>query len=536
MLSRIAAALWIGLALRLATVPATANGDAQTLRIALSTAPNTLNPTLSTQVIETFIGSLVFDGVVRALPDGTLRPQLAAAVPTAGNGGISRDGRTITYRLRHGVRWHDGAPFTSRDVAFTQRAYVDPNNNVTNRDPYRLVERLDTPDDYTVVVHLRRPYAPFVVEWLSSGSLGVRGVLPAHLLAAKHELNDDPFNAAPVGTGPLRFDHWDRGREIVLRANDGYFLGQPKLRRIVVQLMADDNSRAVALRTGETDWSLLPGDVAARQFIGDPDVVTHLFATNAYFGLTVQTQRPLLRDVRVRRALVYALDRAAMVRKISGNFADPASADIGPALWAYDPAVHPLPFDLAKSRALLAAAGWKPAANGMLARGGVPLSLLLVYVVGSPTSEAYALQVQAMLRAVGIDVELKPQQANILFAPLAEHGTDQSGTFDLELSSFYNSADPNDRISFACEAIVPNGFNSARWCNAGYDRVTNDALLHVDRTTRKHDYRRASEILIGDVPEIFLYWPKDVELVRRGIHIDDGPRNIALPYLWSKDS
>jgi peptide/nickel transport system substrate-binding protein len=115
-------------------------------------------------------------------------------------------------------------------------------------------------------------------------------------------------------------------------------LGKPRLRRIVIQLMSDENSRNVALQTGEIDWSLLAGTTSARQFIGSADVVTRLLSTNAYSGLTVQTRRPALSDKRVRRALVYALDRAAMVAKISGDFAAAASADIGPAVWAYDPA------------------------------------------------------------------------------------------------------------------------------------------------------------------------------------------------------
>jgi peptide/nickel transport system substrate-binding protein len=514
--------------------PATASGDPQTLRIALDSTPNTLNGLTTTQVIEGFVASLVFDGVVRATPDGKLAPALAVAVPSAANGGISRDGRTITYRLRRGVRWHDGTPLGSADVAFSQRAHLDPNNNVTNRDPYRFVARLETPRDDLVVVHLTQPYAPFVAEWFPSGSLGTVAILPAHLLARERELNDVAFNAAPVGTGPFVFDHWDRGREILLRANDDYFLGKPRLRRIIIQLMSDENSRNVALQTGETDWSLLAGTTSARQFIGSADVVTRLLSTNAYFGLTVQTQRPALSDKRVRRAVVYALDRAAMVAKISGDFAAAASADIWPAVWAYDPEIRPLPFDPDRSRALLASAGWRSGPGGMLERDGKPLSLLLVYVAGSPASTAYALQIQSMLRAVGIDVELKPQQANLLFAPLAEHGTDQSGTFDLELSSFYNTADPNDRKSFACSAIVPNGFNSSRWCNAEYDRVTNDALRTTDRARRKRDYARASQILLDEAPEVFLYWPKDIELMRRGVHVDDGS-NLIERERWSKD-
>jgi ABC-type transport system substrate-binding protein len=137
--------------------PAVANTDRPTLRVAVAVTPNTLNPLTRTQTTESFIASLMFDGIVRATPDGKIAAVLAAALPTRANGGISADGRTITYKLRRGVRWHDGAPFTSRDVVFTQHAAVNPRNNITARDPYRSVAAIDAPDDFTVVVRNGSP-------------------------------------------------------------------------------------------------------------------------------------------------------------------------------------------------------------------------------------------------------------------------------------------------------------------------------------------------------------------------------------------
>ena len=238
-------------------------------------------------------------------------------------------------------------------------------------------------------------------------------------------------------------------------------------------------------RPAKQTWSYLAATTSARQFAGRSDVATRLFGENGYFGLAMQTRRPPLDDLRVRRAIAHALDVPPMVEKISGDFAIPATADIGPATWAYDADVRRLTFDPALSRGLLASAGWKPAANGILERDGKVLSLNLYYVASNTTSQAYAVQIQAQLRAVGIDVAITPQQANILFAPLSAHGTLASGNFDLDLSGIGNGVNPNDRRVFGCTAFPPNGFNYTRWCNSAYERVTKDALTHLDRATRR---------------------------------------------------
>ena len=145
------------------------------------------------------------------------------------------------------------------------------------------------------------------------------------------------------------------------------------------------------------------------------------------------------------------------------------------------------------------------------------------------------MQIQASLHAVGIDVAIKAQQPNVLYAPAAQHGVLMSGDFDMVYLGFTSSADPNTRTAFGCAAIPPGGFNVSRWCDAEYERITTDALLQMDRVTRKRDYSRASQILIDRVPEVFVTWPKDIELVRSGVHIDDGARNFAPPYLYHID-
>jgi peptide/nickel transport system substrate-binding protein len=155
-------------------------------------------------------------------------PMLARDVPSLSNGGISSDGLRVTYHLRPGVRWQDGVPFTSHDIAFTWRAIMNPNNNVLAREIYAAVAGIDTPDATTVIVRLKHKTAAFTAELFTR-----LYPLPEHLLGKYGELNDVAFNSLPIGVGPFRVVRWDRGSHIELDANDAHYLGRPRLRHIL---------------------------------------------------------------------------------------------------------------------------------------------------------------------------------------------------------------------------------------------------------------------------------------------------------------
>ncbi len=494
-----------------------------TLRIGTSDSPNSLNPILETITVELLLAHLIFDTLVYPLPDGTIEPDLATIVPTQANGGISADGRTITYHLRRGVTWHDGQPFTSADVAFTQAATMNPANNVTVRQPNDRVVRLDTPDPYTVVVHLAKPFAPFVAEWNSTG------ILPAYLLQHRADINHDAFNAAPVGTGAFRFVRWDRGREIVLAANDAYFDGRPKLRRVVVSILPNETAAAIALRTHQIDWLHLPTIGAVRQLVGDADVRIEHFDAVTFQGIFLNLTRPILADVRVRRAISLAIDRGGLVEKLQAGSAVPATADVPPFLWAYDPAVR-APFDPAAAGALLDAAGWQRGADGIRVRDGQRLSLEYVSWAGLPTIAAIAVQVQAELRAVGIDVSLRSYDVSLLFA---HDGPYARGEFDLGFVQFFNYDDPEDALFFSCAARAPAGFNYARWCNPTYERLSAAGVATVDRAKRRPLYAQMQRLLVSEVPMVFLDYPSDAEAVNSDLRGFRDHDTYNRPFRWS---
>src|ERR1022692_1693721 len=199
-----------------------------------------LSPLTQTNTNEVILDMFIYGWFFYVDDKGRFVPDLATEVPSYANGGISRDGRTLTYHLRRGVRWQDGAPFTSHDAAFTVSAIMNPRINIFSRTGWDDIASVETPDAYTVRFRLKRAYAPalatFFVPYQHSGY----PMLPAHLLERYPDLNQVAFNGAPIGTGPFKVVRWVRGDRIELEANPLYWRGPPKLKRIVVKIIPDD--------------------------------------------------------------------------------------------------------------------------------------------------------------------------------------------------------------------------------------------------------------------------------------------------------
>lgn len=499
-----------------------------TLRIGLISEPNTLNPVIATQVAEGLITGAIFNGLLRTHVDGSQSPDLATIVPSKANGGISSDGKTIVFHLRHGVRWQDGEPFTSLDVAFTQAAQTNPANDVTSRYPYDQVHRVETPDPYTVVFRLRKPFASFLATY------GGSAILPAHLLAKFSNLNRVAFNEAPIGTGPFVFDHWTRSQEVVLRANDNYFAGRPRLRTIIYRLLADSNNAGMSLRAHELDALFQPQPTVLDMAETLDGVNVIGFAANAFEHVGFNTTSPPLDDVRIRQAISLAIDRRILASKAMDDRVLPANGPLPTFMWAANPAVH-LPYDPERSRELLSAAGYAPGSDGIAVKGADRLSLLFLVPAGDATTANAALLIQAMLRDVGIETTIKSAQPNLMYAPYAAGGLLERGEFQLEISRLFSAGDPDLSRAIGCDYRPPNGFNVSRYCNQEVDRLEDAGERTYDQAKRRRYYAQVQEILLRDAPEAFLWWPRQFVVINTDLHgfEDAAHHDMAPAEEWS---
>jgi peptide/nickel transport system substrate-binding protein len=471
------------------------------LRFDLAADPQNLNPLFlhaDAASVEQQVARLTFEPFIDL--DGRDRPvpALLAVIPTRANGGLSADGRTIRYRLRRGVRWSDGQPMTSTDVLFTLHAILDPRNPVRSREGYDLIDRAWAPDARTVVVHLRRRWAPAVMTYFSYG-FSPQFVLPAHVLRAQTPLAQAAFNAAPsVGDGPYRFVSWTRGEGLRYVANPLYWRGRPPVARLDVDVVGDPSTNLLLLQTGRLDWNLVaPAQLAVLR--GRPGIKFVRVPTAVVAGLAINTAHPPLNDVRVRRALAMSIDRAAISKKITFGVY-PVTDMIQPQFsWAFDPSVREPAYDPQGADRLFDAAGWRRGPDGLRRRGGAVMHLVYVQFPETMTGVRIAAAVQAMLRERGVEVSVKSISNAQLFLPRT--GALAAGQFDLAYVPWTMGADPDDSAVLACHGAS----NYMRWCDPEVDALEQAALSTSDQAVRKRLYSRIGRIVAQQVPILYLF-------------------------------
>jgi peptide/nickel transport system substrate-binding protein len=496
------------------TAPSARSGTARhpwtrpgVLRFATLGDPDTLNPLLGQFQIDVDL-SMFWAGYLFNYSDrNELVPELATDVPTLANGGIAKDGRTITYHLRRGVQWQDGAPFSADDVVFSWHAVMNPSTNVQTRTGYDVVRAIDEPNPYTIVIHLARPFAPFVNTFFTMSATPYP-VLPKHLLAKYPNLNQVPYNSKPVGTGPFVVQEWRRGDTLRMVANPHYWRGAPKLNEVDYRSIPDENTLTTSMRTHELDlwYNASSTNYPVASKIDGTRAMLTPFTSYSLLGFNVK--RPAMSDVAVRRALAYATDRKRMIETVTFGVQLLGEGDQPAFSWAHDPNLHPIPFDPDKARAVLDAAGWKTGPDGVRSKGGRRLHLEIATTTGSALGNRVAVLLQSAWRGVGIEAEVKSYTASLMFASFASGGIVQGGKFYVDFFAWINGTDPDDSTNFMCDQIPPGGNNVFRFCNAELDAQERIAMTSFDRDVRKKAYARIQQIIVDQVPMLTMWFAR----------------------------
>jgi peptide/nickel transport system substrate-binding protein len=471
------------------------------LRIGELAEPDTLNPYLSQLDVTYDLTSLVYSYLVVANDRGQLIGDLATQVPTRADGGISSDGRTYVYHLRRGVHWQDGAPFSAADVVASWKAVMNPSHLTIYRQGYDQVSSIDTPDPYTVVVHLRRRYPPFVAQFFAPLQEGGKPILPAHVLMLERDFNHGALSAHPVGTGPFVFVEWKRGQQIVLRRNRDYFRGEPALEKIVMRFIPDGQTLLTQVRTHRVDLVDEVPSALYPSFASVRDYVTSLSRWNAQMLVVFNERRPGLRNALVRRAIAESIDSGAVIAKIAHGAGMPARDVVAPTALGYVPR-EPYRYDTSAANALLDQAGWKRDDDGLRTKDGERLSFSIAIVAGVSTATEFAEYMQERLRSIGVDLTIKAYPWSQIFS---FDGPLNTYRYDMMLMSTTLSWDPDSHVYFGCNEQYPKGQNFYAYCNPKYDRLEREGFSTGDPRKRAALYAQADAQLWNTVAYLPLY-------------------------------
>lgn len=506
-----------------------------TVRFDVAADPANLNPLFAhadAGNVEQQLAHLAFEPFYDLDSHGKPVPELITEIPSLRNGGLSADARTLVYHLRPQLRWSDGVALTARDVLFTLHAILDPHNPVGSHAGYELIDRADAPDAHTVRFHLRHAWAPALATFFTYGT-NPQYVLPEHVLAKQGPLEKAAFNASPsVGDGPFAFVAWQRGDRLTYAPNPHYWRGVSPIARVDVRIVPDPGTNLTLLQSGELDFNLVAPSQQAT-LLKNATGLQYAYAPTALIaGVAFNLAHPPLDDARVRRAIVAAIDRTGISKKITLGRYPVAQSDRPRFSFAYDPSVAEPAYDIAAADRDLDASGWRRGTGGIRRKGGHALALTYVQFPESTTGVRVAAVVQRELFERGIDVTIKSISNAQLFLPARDGGALASGKFDLAYVPWAMGADPDDRFLLGCTGGVKNYMH---YCDRDVDALETLAAAEPDRAKRKARYVAIDRRIARDVPIAYLFNPEYI--YAHGARLRGFEPNAFVPtwnaYAWS---
>jgi len=371
-----------------------------------------LIPILSSDATSHQIGGLVYNGLVKYDRDLKIVGDLAESWK------ISPDGLDIVFHLRKGVKWHDGEPFTARDVLFTYQVTIDPKTPTAYAGDFLKVKKVTVLDDHTLRVCYDKPFAPALMSWGSP-------ILPSHLLFGR-DITTSPLSRRPVGTGPYRFREWVAGQKIVLAANPDYFEGRPYLDGYVMRIIPDTATMFLELRAGGIDQMGLTPLQHTRQTENNlfrKNYRKYRYLSFSYVYMGYNLKNPLFADKRIRQAIAYAVNKEEMIRGVLLGLGQAATGPYKPGTWAYNNRVRTYPYDPGRAKSLLAEAGWRDSdGDGILDKDGQAFKITLYTWPQRPALPLIEQAVQSQLKEIGIEAEARVMESDAISERAGEWG------------------------------------------------------------------------------------------------------------------
>lgn len=461
--------------------------DPATLVMIIESSPTNLDPRVGLDAQSERIDNLLFDNLLARDQRLNVKPNLATHWETP-------DPKTYIFHLQPGVHFSDGRPLTARDVKWSYDSLIEGKVRSTKAAAYRYIDRIEAPDDGTVIFRLKEPWAALL--WNLSGAMGI---VPYG--------SGEEVNRNPIGSGPFRFVSAELDKDVVLARNDNYWGEKPSLGRVRFLVVPDTTTRALELRKGSADVAinaLTPDMVMA---LGRDPRLQVLRGPGTVLGyLAFNLRDPILKDARVRQAIAYALDRRPLIHYMLRDAARPAASVLPPESWAYDGEVPRYAHDPERARQLLDAAGY-PAKNGVRFHLAMKTST-------EESSRAMAAVFQQQLRAVGIALDIRSYEFATFFSDVTR------GEFQVYSLRWVGGNEDPDIFEYVFHSH--GGANRQFYRNPRVDALIDAARRETDQGARKEIYATLQQILAQDLPYIDLWYFDNVMVSSRRV------RNLKL--------
>ncbi|BDQ35574.1 peptide-binding protein [Pseudodesulfovibrio portus] len=475
--------------------------------------PSNLIAMLSSDSASHEVASQIYVSLLKYDKDINLVPYAAESFE------VLDGGKLLRFKVREDIRWFDGVPLTAEDVEFTYRLMIDPKTPTAYAGNFKLVKEFRLTGKYTFEVVYDQPFAKALVTWAMD-------ILPKHALENEDLLNTK-YSRQPLGAGPYKLSEWVTGSQIILEANPDYFEGRPYIDRIIYRMIPDMATQFLELKAGNVDSMGLDPLQYLYQTDGpgwDGSFNKFKSLSFGYTFLGFNFKHPFFKDLRVRQAIDYAIDRREIVKGVLYGLGEAANGPYKPGTWQYNDTIKPRPYDPDKSRRLLAEAGWTDTdGDGWLDKDGKPFFFSIITNQGNSQRIKTGVIIQERLKAVGIKVDLR----TVEWAAFIKEFVDK-GRFDALILGWNILQDPDIYNVWHSSMAVEGGLNFTRYINPELDELLTRARHLVRQEERKPLYDKVQQILHDDVPYCFLYVPMALPIVQARIqNIKAAPAGIS---------
>ena len=477
--------------------------------------PSNLIPMLASDSASHAVSGLIFNGLVKYDTDLSITGDLAESWD------ISPDGLVITFHLRKGVKWTDGADFTADDVLFGYRTIIDEKTPSAYKEDFLQVKKAEVLDRFTFRVTYDKPFAPALTSW---GSLVV---LPRHLLEGK-DITKSEMTRDPVGLGPFKLSKWVSGQELLLESNKEYFEGRPYLDHYIYRVIPDPATMFLELKTGGIDMMGL----TPIQYTKQTDTAffkknyrKYRFPSFQYTHLAFNQKHPWFSDKRVRQAIAFGIDKKEIVDVVLFGLGSPATGPYVPNTWPYNPDVKKYDYNPDMARQLLREAGWQDTdGDGIIDKNGKPFQFTILTNAGNALRKNTATIVQWRLEKIGIKVDIRTVEWSTFINQFID-----KRRFEAVLLGWSIGLDADQYDIWHSSKTREKELNFISFSDPEVDELLEEGRRTFDLEKRKKAYFRIQEILAEEVPYIFLYVPDATPIVHariRGIR----PAPIGISY------